>query len=279
MKVRWVFLICFAVVLAIPPSAGGQQCSDCDCSHFPIPKKCESCCGLATGNISSVTNSNLVLSQREPNGGTVKKMYSLRPDTKKNAVLKEGAPATVYYQTKENVATRVDLVEAIEGLLVPGNGADPPLPPMCSDVPPSALKVFLGDSLGFTSADEVTVLRIRGVDVLRLHRTSAGIAVLAKVFSEDGKIFAQVVDNHLYVNPDNFFRVDNPDSHSFVVYDLHQKEMLGISYIGPHSLRVWGIFQLPGSVPVIINQTELLIGSSHFFRSCSGNAAVLFAIQ
>ena len=277
MKCRWASISCVAVLLLTSTRASAQQCSDCDCYHFPIPTKCESCCGVATGNIASVTNSNLVLSQKESNGETIKKTFGLKPNTRKNAVLKEGAPATVYYHKDSSVAVQVDLVKALKGLLLPGDEPDPPV--ACPNVPSNALKVFLGDSLASTTADELTVLKIKGIDVLSLRRTSNGVAILAKVFSEDGKVVAQIVDNRLYVNPGNFLRIDNPDSHSLAVYDLHQRQVLAIRYLNPQSVRVVGIFQLPERAPVVISENEFLVGTNRLLHVCLSEVKTAFNVH
>jgi hypothetical protein len=267
-KSHWASISCAAALVLASTTASAQQCSDCDCYHFPIPKKCENCCGVATGNIASATNSNLVLSQKEPNGETTKKTFGLKPNTRKNAPLKVGTPATVYYRKNSSEAVRVDLVEALKNLLLPGNEPDPPLPPSCPNIPPNALKAFLGDSLVYTTTAEAGIVKIKGIDLLDLRRTSSGIAILAKVFSEDGKVVAQIVDNRLYVNPGNFLRIDNPDSHSFAVYDLHQREVLAVRYMNLQSVRVLGIFQLPESPPVVISQNEILWGAMSFSDVC-----------
>lgn len=274
MKFRWANISCAAVLLLTSTIASAEQCSDCDCYHFPISNKCVSCCGVATGNIASVTGSNLVLSQKESNGQTSKRPFGLKPNTRRNAPLKEGAAATVYYHKNSSEAVQVDLVEALEGLLLPGNEPDPPLPLSCPNVPSNALRAFIGDSLAYTSAAEVTIVEIKGIDVLGLRRTSNGMSIHAKVFSEDGKAVAQIVDNRLYVNPGNFLRINNPDRHSLAVYDLHQREVLGIRYMNPRSVRVVGTFHLPGRPPVVISENEILVGGNGLSVYCSADNLV-----
>jgi hypothetical protein len=203
----------------------------------------------------------------------------LKPNTRKNGTLKEGAPVTVYYRKQEGEATQVDVVEALKGLLLPGNQADPPMPSSCGVVPPNALRIYIGSSAGWTSGDEITALRIKGTDILGLRRTSNGLAIVAQIFSEDGKSVAQIIDNHFYVNPDNFFLMNRPDSHSLVVFDQHERKALDISYINRHSVTVSGIFQFPGVAPIIVSQNEVLIGGSRFFGACSGNSTTIFAVQ
>jgi hypothetical protein len=270
---------CAVVLLLTSTRAGAQQCSDCDCYHFPIPTKCESCCGVATGNIASVTGSNIVLSRKEPNGQTTTRAFGLNQNTGKNAVLKVGAPATVYYHKSSSVAAQVDVVEALKDLLLPGNEPDPPPPLPCPSVPPNALKAFLGTSLAYTTAGEFTVLRIKGIDVLRLRRTPNGIAILAKVFSEGGKVVAQIVDNRLYVNPGDFIRIERPDSHSLVAYDLHQRQVLAIRYLNPQSVRVVGVFHLPERPAVVINEDEILLGTVRVRHACVGESRTAFAFE
>lgn len=198
----------------------------------------------------------------------------MKPNTKKNGVLKPGLPATIYYHKEGSVAAQVDLVEALKGLLVPGNEPDPPLPSGCPGVPPNDLKVFLGDSLAYTSKDELTLLRIKGIDALGLRRTPNGVATFAKVFSEDGKMVVQIVDNHFYFNPGNSFRVDTPDSHTLAVYDSLQMQILYIRYMNPYSIRVKGIFPTPRGTPVVITDNELQLGNSLFSGSCFGEVVV-----
>jgi len=157
-------VIAFWVLLFASPT-NAQQCSDCDCYHFPIPKKCETCCGVSTGKIASVTNSSVVITENGTTGDTptTKKTFILKPDTKKNGILREGAPATVYYRKEGNVAAQVDLIESIQGLLIPGEEPDPPMPNSCymfHTVPPDALRIYLGGNAGFTTGDQVAVLTV-----------------------------------------------------------------------------------------------------------------------
>jgi hypothetical protein len=281
MNRRWnhIPLIALSVLLSAS-TTNAQQCSNCDCYHFPIPKKCESCCGVASGKITSVTNSSVVISEKEStsDAATVKKTFALKPDTKKNGVLREGAPATVYYRKEGNVATQVDLVEALKGLLVPGDQPDPPLPSSCyrlHPVPPDALRVYLGGNAGYTTGDQVTVLNVKGTDLLDFRRTSKGLAINAKTFSEDGKIIAEIIDNRFYINANNFFRMEKPDSHSIIVYDIRDRKVLDITFINSHSVKVLGIFQFPDAAPVIIDEAQLSLGGNNFFGSCFSGAKLI----
>lgn len=87
--------------------ADTQQCLNCDCYHFPIPGECLKCCGVASGTITSVSGSSVVLAENTSNGQATEKTFSLKPNTEKNGVLKKGAPATVYYRKSGQVAERM----------------------------------------------------------------------------------------------------------------------------------------------------------------------------
>jgi hypothetical protein len=255
MNCHWIRLPFLAlwILLAIHP-AKSQQCSACDCYHIPISTQCEGCCGIAAGKITAVTDSTVAITGKtSTNESTpVSRTFALKPETRKNATLKEGAPATVFYRREGNVAERIDLLEALQGLLIPGDGPDPPLPSGCPPFVrtlPNTLRVYLGSNAGLSTYDDVSVLNVAGTELLDLRRTTKGLAISAKTFSADGKIIAEIIDNRFYVNPNNFFRIEKPDSHSLVVYDLMGIRVLDIKYINTRSVRALGIFQLPGAPP------------------------------
>jgi hypothetical protein len=269
-------------VSLLASAANAQKSAACDCYHFPISTKCEHLCGMASGKIAEVTNSTVVVEKQSTSDSvSAKKTFKLGPATKKNGVLKQGAPVTVYYRREGDVAEQVDLVEALKGLLVPGNEPDPPLPPSCDKPPsPNALRVYLGgSSVGYSTSDEITVLRVKGDELLGIRRISKGLAISAKTFSEDGKIIADIVDNRFYINPNNSFRMDKPDSHSIRVYDLQDRKVLDVRYINPHSVKVLGIFKVPGSQGITIGEDETLLPGTRLREGCFIDVQTLIDIQ
>lgn len=173
------------------------------------------------------------------------------------------------------------MTEALEGLLSPGSEPDPPLPESCyrlHQVPPEALRVYLGGNAGYTTADEVTVLSVKGKDLLDVRRTTKGLAVNAKTFSEDGKIIAEIIDNRFYINQGNVFRMERPDTHSIAIYDVKDRKVLDVRYLNSHSVRVLGIFQVPGALPFVIGDSELIMGGFHSTGGCFAGQR-LFVIQ
>ena len=135
-------------------TATAQECAKCDCYHFPVGSQCELCCGVASGTVTAVTRSTVTIvdqTQTPPGTKPVTKTFGLKSTTRKNAPLKKGAPVTIYFHKNGQAATRVNDLNALHGLLVPGNEPDPPMPTSCGKVPPTALKVYLGSSGMWTS--------------------------------------------------------------------------------------------------------------------------------
>jgi hypothetical protein len=267
---KMLFLL-FGVSL-LCSAANAQKPPGCDCSHFPILTQCESRCGMTSGKITEVTNSTVVVEKQSTSDNvSAKKTFKLGPATKKNGVLKQGAPVTVYYHQQGNVAEQIDVIDALKGLLVPGNDPDPPLPEAClrEPVPQNAIRVYLGSTAaGLSTSDEVTVLTVGESDILDVRRTPKGLAINAKTFSQDGKIIAQITDNQFYINPNNFFRMDKPDTHSMIVYDLQGRKVLDVRYINSHSVKVLGIFQVPGAPVVDIEESVLFLAGSSLRNTC-----------
>jgi hypothetical protein len=179
-------------LLAVGQAGAQQICSGCDCTHFPVKSNCEKCCSVATGTITSAKSYSVTIKETTKTTDNIK-TFVITPTTKRNSDLKEGEPATIFFSHGGNTADRVEVVSRLDNLLVPADEPDPPIPPQCQ-IPLNALKVFLGDSVGYTTSNEVSVLTLGDTEVLSLRRTSNGIATNAKTFSEDGRIIAEVID-------------------------------------------------------------------------------------
>jgi hypothetical protein len=142
------------------------------------------------------------------------------------------------------------------------------------------MKIFLGNSSAtWTTGDQMAALRFGKQEVLTVRRTAKGIAVSAAVFSADGRAVAQIIDNHFYINPNNFFRSERSDSHSLVVYDQQAQEVLRIRYLNPLSVKVTGVFYSLKSQLVLVKEDEILIGGARLRHVCGGNVQTMFAVE
>ncbi len=269
MRVRLTAIaISISLLVLSQLSLSQEECKKCDCNHFPVAPECERCCRFQTGVISSVSESSLVLSTKDVAGKANEQTFALDPDTKKNAPLKPGASATVFYRTGRRAADRVDLTEALEGLLKPGHQPDPSN--ICGQLPQEAIKVFLGSNLTWTMGNRMVGLDIGGEELLAMHRTENGIALSAKIYDQGGLIIAQLVDNRFFINRKNAFRIERENPSSLVVYDLQAHEVLRVVYLNQYSIKVTGIFNGPNRQTVIVSDDGMRIGGSFLSGNCIG---------
>jgi hypothetical protein len=93
-----------AFVFALSLTGGALQvdskddCAKCDCMHAPVSQRCEHCCGVIKGRITSFDNDSVTV---RSNGGQATLRLTNRTAIEGN--LKEGAQATLRYNkgTKE----------------------------------------------------------------------------------------------------------------------------------------------------------------------------------
>jgi hypothetical protein len=260
----------FAMALILSQASSGQEdCRKCDLNHWPVSPECEKCWSVEKGVINSVSENSLVLSSQEPTGKTTDHTFALDQDTKKNAPLKPGASATVFYRPGHKTADVVNLTEALEGLLKPGHQPDPPN--ICGQLPQEAIKVFLGNNLTWTMGNRMVGLDIGGEQLLVMDRTEKGVALSARIYDESGVIMAQLIDNRFYVNRNNTFRIDRRDPSSLAVYDLQAHEVLRVVYLNQYSIEVTGIFRNgPNRQTVIVSDDGMHVGGSFLSGNCIG---------
>jgi hypothetical protein len=163
------------------------------------------------------------------------------------------------------------------GELLPAKDPTPPNP--CGKIPSDAIALFLGNSAVFGNTFPHTVLMVRNENVLSIGKSGPGMTVSAKVFSRDGRIVAQTIDNEFFINPNNFFRRERPDKSTLVVYDQEDRQVLRVRYLNSSAIRILGIFNFPGISPVIIDEDQLVLSGRVVSHFCFGNNRVDFVIR
>jgi len=148
------------------------------------------------------------------------------------------------------------------GFLRPAAEPMPPNP--CGEIPANALAILLGTSAAYSSASPHAVIRIKGEPVLSFERAYGEIAINARVFSRDGRIVAEIRRNEFFINPNNYFRRERPDSHSLIVFDQENRRVLDVRFINPRALRFLGIFNHPTHEVVISESEGLFAGGTCF---------------
>ncbi|HWE96240.1 MAG TPA: hypothetical protein VG269_19915 [Tepidisphaeraceae bacterium] len=167
-------------------------------------------------------------------------------------------------------------------LLIPAHEPDPPtlrkllgsnaeLAAELTDPNYAGIKIFLGDTVCFTRKEYQSIIRIAGEHLLAIHHTPNGIAVDATIFGSNHNIVAKVIKNRFYINSNNIFRLETPDSHTLIVYDQQDKEALNIRYLNRSSVQVRGIFRHPDSL------NEFFIGDD--WVSLGNNNRIRFGLM
>jgi hypothetical protein len=138
----------------------------------------------------------------------------------------------------------------------------------------SARGVVLGGNVGLFSGDSLVVVRIHGRDLLTLRREGGGYFIDASVFSDDGRIVAQVERNRFVVNPNNYFRISRRDQSTLAVYDQKADPVLTVAYRRDGMVLVGGIFRYNGE-SVRITRSSIETRTKHFSSDSSGNLYIL----
>lgn len=271
-----MLFVFFAAVAAVPLRA--QECPNCDCYQFPLPTACEKCCSVVSGTVESVTDKSITVNTG--NAAKTQTQFVITPKTRKSSKIERDALVTVYYRRKGNVAERIDMIAALDGLITPANAGDPPVPSGCDEIPSDAFRVYLGDSsLGFSTGSEITVLSYQESPVLRIARVPKGIAVEAHFYEADGRPAAVIVDNQLYLNRDSLYSMKRPTRDVLVLYDQPDHPIFVIQYLNPHSVAVIGKFNLPGAMwPVIVAPNGITIGTDFFSGLCTEDNPQMFEV-
>jgi hypothetical protein len=190
--------------------------------------------------------------------------------TKINGQVIPGATATVYYRRVEGeqVATRIDELQALPGALVPGHSPSPPdtceqlaerlrmLGRQVPPVPENAMKIFFGNSEAYSSQERLVVLKFVDEEALVLQRTTSGMFVSFKVHGPDGKLVAQAVDNNLFINLGDAYRIERADTSDLSLYDKEGGLVLKVQFLNPRVIRILGRFFGPNGESINLTEDE-----------------------
>ncbi|HEV8072005.1 MAG TPA: hypothetical protein VGP76_30095 [Planctomycetaceae bacterium] len=162
-----------------------------------------------------------------------------------------------------NDAKSVDSSET-SGILIPGNGETPEfrLSPIAKGkiiIPTSAVFLFLGTDVAWTSTFPHAVIRQGDEDMILVEKENSGIFISAKIFDKEGKIICQIVRNRFHLNPDNYFRIERSPNR-LVVIDKEVRKTLDVEFINTRAIRFSGTFYLRGGLPITLTQEQQQIG-------------------
>ncbi len=210
-----------ALFVLFIPSAQDNCGGRCDCSDWPLTESfCVQCCFTQKGTVTSTSPSSVTItpapSPLEPKPAP--KTFKIDPRTKIEKSLETGKEATVYYHDVDGqkVATKIDLTDYIQGQLTPDSLPDPPDNecvkshsfPLPSAPPPGAMKVLFGTSGSIGFSNPYVALQVDKEDIITLQRTRQGLLFSAKLYDSEGKLAAQIIDNHFFVKVRTALRLD-----------------------------------------------------------------------
>jgi hypothetical protein len=200
------------------------DCKPCNCATYPQPSDvCTLCCFVITGVVTEAGNGEVTIlpSTLEPKPSARK--FKLPPKTPTLGKITPGADATLYYHRvgDQDVVTRIEITNYIGGQLTP-DSQPTPADNECSgiripseDSPEGSTRVFLGKSGAVALRYPFVALRIDDENIITILRTTAGMLVSARLFDADGRLAAQIIDNHFFVNTKNAYRLQiSSDHHS-----------------------------------------------------------------
>jgi hypothetical protein len=275
-------------VLFIPSHPKSQDnCARCDCSDYPLTESlCVTCCFTQKGTVTSTSQSSVVItpapSPAQPKPGP--KIFKIGPHTKIEKPLEIGKDATVYYHevAGEKVATKIELTDYVEGQLAPDSLPAPsdnycvksPFP-----LPEDATKVLLGTSGSVGVSYPFVALQINKEDIITLQKTKQGMLISAKLYDSQGKLAAQIIDNHFFVKVRTALRLDHSDPHSLRILD-GDRTLVDIQFMNPTTIRVLGTLYGPLGTHLDVSQAEMKVnGHGHFQSICTVGGGVGISVE
>lgn len=180
----------------------------------------------------------------------------------------------IQYIADKRLAEKLDKL-ATSGTLIPANEPDPP---HNCDIPAMAIRVFFGSNVGwFDHYERQDIIAIKHEPLLSLTVKDGKGYIFAKIYSEDGRIIAEIRDNEFKINPNNIFKIERPDDHEIQVFDQYNRMNLKVRFINKKSFLVEGIFIYPGNVLIIVMRNKIIAKNRPtYIRLCMGNAGGAF---
>ncbi len=164
------------------------------------------------------------------------------------------------------------------GVLLPDKKPVPADLPCKEEIPAGDLILLLGNSVAFTNTFPHTVIEIANQPLLVVSKQGNSMTISAKIFSDDGRIVAELKDNKFFVNPNNYFRMERPNKHTLIVYDQRGNQALSVEFLNPSAIKLLGRFYLPNRPPIIINEDFQSLSGNRFSRFCFGRNGVDFKL-
>jgi hypothetical protein len=206
-----------------------------------------------------------------------------RPDTPKvannsNSAIEERATNIQHNEGDNNI--NINNADAVtinppaktetEWILMPANEPDPFK--VRAEVPPDALKIFLGNNVAYVRKMGLhKILEIGGTEIIAINRTPKGLFISAHIWREDGREVATIKENQFTYNHNNYYLrlPEMPNQHELQVFGKSGDLIWTVRYINEQSVVFHGTFCAPNHAPVVVTENKLQLGN--FSAVLSGN--------
>jgi hypothetical protein len=280
MPFRFVLFTTLLAISVVVQTA--DECKRCGECKFPQPDDtCTKCCFIQKGVIESKSLDSVTITPLPPEPKPVSRKFRLPPHIPITGELKVGEDATVYYHKVDgqDVATRIELTDYIEGQLTPAE-LPTPVDNECfkMSVPPNATTVLLGQSGAVALRYPFVVLRIDGTDIMTIQKTKKGMLISANLFDSRGHLAAQIVDNHFFINARGAFHIETTPDHHTLKISEGDTTLIDIQFLNPTTVRVLGTLYGPRGTHLDVSPGEMTVNGNRFIGVCAAASRVGFRI-
>jgi hypothetical protein len=254
---------CLLLLVLSATVVGFQSKEKCDCTDYPQPSDtCTTVCDFQKGVVTQKSVDTVTIAPTPTQLKPAPRTFKLSPHVRVTGKLEIGKEATVYYHKVDgqDVATRIDLTDYVEGQLTP-DSLPTPTDNKCSseDVPANATRVLLGNSGAVALGYPFVPLRVDGTDIITIQRTKQGMLVSAKLFDSHGQLAAQIVDNHFFVNVKGAVHLEiSPNRHSLKIFD-GESILVDVQFTNPSTLRILGTLYGPLGTHLDVSPNEFRV--------------------
>jgi hypothetical protein len=162
------------------------------------------------------------------------------------------------------------------GWLTPAHNATPPTNCHIGEPSSSDLIIFLGDSASWVSKNwtfPFNVMVIGGHPVLSLSKDAQGrIALTGEVLNDKDDAVVVIKNNKFTASGKNAFLVDSTKSDLDVTVEHLNENVLSVSYLNAHAIKVRGHFHYKGT-DVLVTEDEIVVNRNvHMSGACTAHA-------
>jgi hypothetical protein len=130
-------------------------------------------------------------------------------------------------------AWKRDLLNALQGDLLPSNDPTPPIRCTPKEPAPGSLKLIVGNYVIVATKFPHTVISGNGAPLLVLNRKADGsVGITASIVGRDGKVIAEMKDKFI-INQNNYLQMQRSDRSSVRVLDQYDHAVLDARYLNP----------------------------------------------